>query len=105
MAVDLIAGANDGRIGAVLIAPDVIAHDGHGRRAFTIIGIGHEAADPGPDAERAEEIAVDIFAVARIDRGLRSGAADTERRIATLPRGEVRELGPVRAEISDGFPR
>ena len=62
-----------------------------------------QAADPGLDAEGAEEIAGDVFAVARVDGALRSCAADTEWRIAGLQCGEIGELGRVFAEILVGF--
>ncbi len=103
VAVDLITRTHNGGIGAVFIAPDVIAHDGDGRCAGLIVGIGHQAADPGVDAEGAEEIAGDVFAIARIDGALRSCAADTEWRIAGLQCGKVGELGRVFAEILVGF--
>ncbi len=41
MAVDLITGAHNGRIGGIFIGPDVIAHDGDGRCAWLIVGVGH----------------------------------------------------------------
>src|SRR5271154_1180308 len=84
MTVDLIAGADHRRIRAILIGPDVIAHDGRGRRAFAIVVIGHEPTDPRLNAEGTEEISRDVFAVAGVERPLRSGAADTEIGITSL---------------------
>src|SRR4051812_25881726 len=56
------------------------------------------------NAEGAEEIAGDVFAVAGIDGRRRTGAADTERRVAGLQSGEIGELGRVGTEIFVGFP-
>ena len=84
MSVDLIAGADHRGIGAVLLAPDAVAHHRHGRRALLIVLVGHQSADPGLDTQGAEEIPGYIFPVASIDRSLRSLSTDAKQSITGL---------------------
>ena len=105
MPVDLIAGANHRRVGAVLLLPDAVAHHRHRRRAFLIVRIGHQPADPRLHAESPEEISGHILPVARIRLRLRPHSADAKRRIAGLQRRQVSELRRVRAKVLVRLPR
>src|ERR1700760_4154616 len=66
MSVNLIGRADYGRIGAILLFPDVVTHDCYRRSSFLIVCIGHQPAKPRLHTERLEEVSGDVLAVAGI---------------------------------------
>ena len=69
-----------------------------------VVGVRHQQANPWLNAEGTEEISRDFLPVECVDRGLRSSAPDTERRIACLQGCEINELRRMLAEIFVSVP-
>lgn len=55
--VEANRGPDDRRIGPEALAPQMAANDDNRRRADELVAIGEGAAQSGPDAQHAEEVA------------------------------------------------
>ena len=100
MAVEIVCGSDDGRIGSVLSLPGVEAHHGDRWRAFSVVGFGEQTPAPRGNAEGFKEIAGDVLAVGCRDRGWRTGAphAQVGVSLSDLKGGQLLERGGVGAE-------
>src|SRR2546427_13029778 len=105
MAVDLVGCSNHRWIGSVLPLPGVETHHRDRRHAFPVASIGEQTATPGGNAKRLEKIAGDVLAVARLDRGRRTGAPHAQGYITDLERRQVLERRGIGAEELVRFPR
>ena len=107
MAVELVGRSDHRRIGSVLLLPGVETHHRGRRRAFLVVGIGEQAAAPGRNAERGEEIAGDVLAdsPSRLEPANRRAARPTRRCRTDLERRQVLECRSVGAKEPVRLPR